>query len=274
MGLFYYAWLYLPRERLNLFSKMDRDHFAQDIEKTLLNRERLAANKNLLCWYKNLYDGQFKSIDNIESKRILEVGSGTSPLKIFYPTVLTSDIMNLGYLDYVLDAHQIDTFATIEDNSLDVITITNVLHHLADPVVFLQKAATKLKRGGSIIFTEPFISLLSKFIYVYLHHEPIDLHIMDPKIGKIEGPLSSANIALPFLIFQNGWDAPLRRIYQYPNRGCFYFSSISYMLTGGISKRLNIPKFLYKVIFHVDLALSRFFPKLFASFFTRQLIKK
>jgi len=149
---------------------MNRDHFAQDTQKTLLNRERLAANKNLLYWYKNLYDTQFKNITNIKSKRILEVGSGTSPLKIFYPTVLTSDIMNLSYLDYVFDAHKIDTFAMIEDDSLDIITITNVLHHMADPVVFLQNASKKLKHGGSIIFTEPFISLLSKLIYVYLHH--------------------------------------------------------------------------------------------------------
>jgi SAM-dependent methyltransferase len=253
---------------------MDSLLLVHDTRKTLQNREKLAANKNLLYWYQMLYQEQFKTISDIPKLRILEIGSGTSPLKLFYPNVLTSDIMDLYYLDYVLDAHEVDVCSSVEDCSLDIITMTNVLHHLKDPISVLEKASTKLKQGGRIIFVEPFFSLLSKVIFVYFHHEPTDFQIKQPTLDIVDGPLSSANIALPFLIFKNKWDAPLNHIYDSSDQQDCYFSSISYMLTGGISRALNIPHCLYKLVFHIDLFLSRHFPKLFASFFICQLIKR
>jgi 2-polyprenyl-3-methyl-5-hydroxy-6-metoxy-1,4-benzoquinol methylase len=62
----------------------------------------------------------------------------------------------------------------IEDNSLDVVTLTNVLHHRKNPIAFLNGAANKLKSGGKVIATEPFFSELSTVIFKYLHHEGVD----------------------------------------------------------------------------------------------------
>ena len=90
-----------------------------------------------------------------EALSILEIGSGTSPLKRFHPNVVTSDVLELDYLDLVFDCHEIDKLVRIEDNSLDVITLTNVLHHLKSPIDFLNAAAAKLKPGGKVIATEP-----------------------------------------------------------------------------------------------------------------------
>ena len=50
----------------------------------------------------------------------------------------------------------------------------NVLHHLNNPIRFLNRAASKLKPPGKVIGTEPFFSLLSTPIFKYLHHEPVD----------------------------------------------------------------------------------------------------
>ena len=44
-----------------------------------------------------------------------------------------------------LTAIEIDNLDAIKDNSLDVITLTNVLHHLKNPIAFLNRAASKLK---------------------------------------------------------------------------------------------------------------------------------
>ena len=71
---------------------------------------------------------------------------------------MTSDVLDLDYLDLVFDCHEIDKLDAIEDNSLDVITLTNVLHHLKSPIAFLNRAASKLKPGGKVIATEPFFS--------------------------------------------------------------------------------------------------------------------
>ena len=134
---------------------------ATDRAITLRNRARLGANKNLLFWYRELYRDQFKDFPNPAALSILEIGSGTSPLKQFLSNVVTSDVLNLDYLDLVFDCHEIDKLDAIKENSLDVITLTNVLHHLKSPIVFLNRAATKLKSGGKVIATEPFFSMLS-----------------------------------------------------------------------------------------------------------------
>jgi hypothetical protein len=79
--------------------------------------------------------------------------------------------------------------------------LTNVIHHLKDLIAFLNRAACKLKRNGKIIATEPYFSTLSALIFEYLHHETVDLKITEPILPEVRGPLASANIALPWLIF-------------------------------------------------------------------------
>jgi hypothetical protein len=249
---------------------------AKDRAATLRNRPRLCANKNLLFWYRELYRDQFKDFPNPLTLLILEVGSGTSPLKQFLPNVITSDVLNLDYLDLVFDCHDIDKLDAIKNESLDVITLTNVLHHLKSPIAFLNRAANKLKPGGKVIATEPFFSLLSTLIFRYLHHEPVDLIIAEPELKNVHGPLVSANIALPWLIFcrRRDWLERLKENYDLCRLSVRHFSALSYMMTGGISRKFPIPGVLYRLIFPTDMALSRRFPWLCASFFTLVMTRR
>ena len=249
---------------------------AKDRAATLRNRARLGANKNLLFWYRELYRDQFKDVPNPSALSILEIGSGTSPLKQFLSNVVTSDVLNLDYLDLVFDCHEIDKLDAIEDNSLDVITLTNVLHHLKSPIAFLNRAASKLKPGGKVIATEPFFSLLSTVIFKYLHHEPVDFRIPEPDLGDVQGPLSSANIALPWLIFfrRPEWVQRLNDHFDLTRFFTRPFSAVSYMVTGGISHRVPVPSFVYRLLFRADLSLSRRFPSFCAAFFTVTLTRR
>jgi hypothetical protein len=185
-------------------------------------------------------------------------------------------VLDLDYLDLVFDCHEIDKLDAIKENSIDVITLTNVLHHLKSPVVFLNRAAIKLKSGGKVIATEPFFSVLSTPIFKHLHHEPVDLRISEPELGRVQGPLASANIALPWLIFfrQRDWLHRLNENYDIASLSLRPFSALSYMVTGGISHKLPIPHFLYRSLFPVDLAISRQFPRFCAAFFTVTLTRR
>jgi len=249
---------------------------AKDRAATLRNRARLSANRNLLFWYRELYGDQFKDFPDPALLSILEIGSGTSPLKQFHSNIVTSDILDLDYLDLVFDCHKIDKLDAIEDKSLEVITLTNVLHHLKSPVAFLNCAAAKLKGGGKVIATEPFFSVLSTVIFKYLHHEPVDFRIPEPELDEVQGPLASANIALPWLIFfqRRDWLQRLNENFDVAGLSVRPFSALSYMITGGISHKLPIPSFLYRAMFPIDLALSRYFPRLCASFFTLTLTRR
>jgi len=243
---------------------------ANDREATLRNRARLGANKNLLFWYRELYRDQFRDLPNASTLSILEVGSGTSPLKQFLSNVITSDVLDLDHLDLVFDCHEIDKLDAIKDDTIDVITLTNVLHHLKSPIAFLNRAARKLKSGGKVIATEPFFSVLSTPMFKYLHHEPVDSHVSEPELGQVRGPLASANIALPWLIFfrRPEWLQRLNENFDVGTLSTRPFSALSYMATGGISHRLLLPHFLYRGLFLVDLAISRRFPRFCAAFFT------
>jgi hypothetical protein len=249
---------------------------AEDLAETLRNRARLGTNKNLLFWYRELYRDQFRDLPNPQTLSILEVGSGTSPLKQFLSNVITSDVLDLDYLDLVFDCHEIDKLAAIPDNGIDVITLTNVLHHLKSPIGFLNRAASKLKPGGKVIATEPFFSLLSTPIFKYLHHEPVDFSISEPELGEVQGPLASANIALPWLIFfrRHEWLQRLNEKFDVTTVSMRTFSALSYMATGGISRKLPIPHFLYRALFSTDLAVSRHFPRFCAAFLTLTLTRR
>lgn len=255
---------------------MDEQTMRLDIETTLNNRKALLQKTNLLYWYKQLYERLLGNKKNVCGLRILEVGSGTSPLKHFYPSVLTSDIMPLGYVDYVFDAHQIDGVSDIENESLDVIALTNVLHHLQDPICFLSRAVKKLRPGGRVIMVEPYFSNLSKLIYLYLHHEPTDFDVNDPCLSEVAGPLSSANIAIPHMIFwgDKNWSNELLKYYTIDESKTFYYSGLSYMATGGISHNILMPHWLYKRIWKIDNWLANSFHRKFAAFFSITLIKK
>ena len=248
---------------------------SEDRAATLRNRARLGANKNLVFWYRELYRDQFRDLPNPQTLSIIEVGSGTSPLKQFLSNVITSDVLDLDYLDLVFDCHEIDKLDAIPDNSIDIITLTNVLHHLKSPIGFLNRAASKLKSGGKVIATEPFFSLLSTPIFKYLHHEPVDFGISEPELGEVQGPLASANIALPWLIFfrRHEWVQRLNENFDVTTISLRTFSALSYMATGGISRKLPIPHFLYRVLFSADLAASRRFPRFCAAFFTVTLTR-
>jgi SAM-dependent methyltransferase len=248
----------------------------KDKELTLRNKGKLLRNRNLLLWYKKLYQRQFASVSNINTKNVLEVGSGTSPLKILYGNILTSDILELDYLDYVFDCHNIDKFEPIPNGSLDVITMTNVLHHLKNPLTFLINAAQKLKPGGKVIMAEPYFSVLSTFIYKHLHHEAVIFKINKPVLNEVSGPLTSANMALPYLIFfsDRGWSEQLVPYYDVSIKSISHYSSLAYMITGGISRRFPVPGFIYRLILAADVFLADCFPKMVSSFFILEMTAK
>ncbi len=252
------------------------DLFTADVTRTRKNQQQLYKNRNLLFWYQALFDQLFAPLGDLTNRRVLEIGSGTSPVTFFYPSVYTSDVLPLPHLDFVFDCHEIDQTADIEDESLDAVTMTNVLHHLKDPVGFLVKAARKLKPGGQILAAEPYYSVFSRIIYKTLHHEPSGFSIFAPRLGKTDGPLSDANMAVPYMLFftRPGWQKPLRHSYDLKRTRISHFSFLTYPMTGGISRRLPVPGAIYRAYFPIDFFLATRFPKWFAFFFLVKLTKR
>lgn len=250
--------------------------YQKDLEQTRASRARLRQNANLMHWYRELYEELFTSDPQILGKRVLEIGSGASPLKNFLGTVITSDVLQLEYLDVVFDCHEIGETSAIADHSIDIITLTNVLHHLRDPLQFLRGATRKLAPGGQVVLLEPYFSWVSYPLYKTLHHEPVDFGIRRPLLDRIEGPLSSSNQAMPYMLFfsRPDWLGELGDCYDLAKTQFGFFTSMAYMATGGISRTFPVPTGLYRRLFVLDRWLARRWPRAFASFFTARLVAR
>ncbi|MDX1959896.1 MAG: methyltransferase domain-containing protein [Leptospiraceae bacterium] len=244
----------------------------KDLQFTFLNREKLFANQNLRLWYEFLYKEIIADSEKKVPLKILEIGSGSSPFKTYNEDIITTDILNLPFLDIIFDAHEIHEQEQIQNESLDMIILTNVMHHLKDPTEFLENAIVKLKANGRVIFTEPYFSVFSNIIYTYIHKEDVDKKIDEPKLANIEGPLSSANIFIPHKIFfeRKDWLVKIEKNYSIDELK--FFTSISYFATGGMTYHFKLP--FFKFFFKLDNLIAKLFPKLFASFFICTLRKK
>lgn len=255
---------------------MDTRIINSDKKKTLSHRDKIDKNPNILMWYYKLYKKQMEVLDYDESQSVLEIGSGASVLSKFYPNIITSDVLMMDHVKLNLDAQKLDKHPDIPAGNLDAILFTNVLHHIEKPIEFFKAAKTVLKPGGKICLTEPLFSWSGSFIYhlTYpIHKEKINLNTKQPIIENYEGPLTSANMALPHLILvKRKFFHCIEKDFQI--KSLQYYTAISYFATGGVKSRFYIPHKIYKLFFDLDKKLADKFPLYFATFFTMVLEKK
>ena len=104
----------------------------------------------------------------------------------------------------------------------------------------------------------------------------LDFDISRPVLDTVDGPLSSSNQAIPHMIFftQPNWYRELGDCYELDETRFGFFTSLAYMVTGGISRVFPIPHFIYQPYLVLDRFLARTLPKLFASFFSVRLVAK
>ena len=97
-------------------------------------------------------------------------GSGGGFFREVDPSVFTSDIRILLGLDAVFDAR----WMPFADGSVDVIFAMHVVHHIAQPRLFLAELQRVLKPGGALVAVEPFWSPMARLLYTYAHPEVFD----------------------------------------------------------------------------------------------------
>ena len=136
------------------------------------------------------------------------------------------------------------TKLSFADSSLRAIVMTDVFHHIPAPRAFLFEASRCLKPAGVVVMIEPWLSPWSTFVYRRFHHEPFE-----PDAERWEfpasGPLSGANGALPWIVFERD---RLRFEQEFPRlrvRSVLPMMPVSYLLSGGVAMRSLMPGFSY-----------------------------
>ncbi len=167
---------------------------------------------------------------------VLELGSGGGFMSDIIPHLITSELFYCPGIQAVLDGSRLPFAA----RSLRGIVMTNVLHHLPRPRLFFAEAARCVRPGGVVAMIEPWVSSWSRFVYGRLHHEPFE-----PESPSWElptgGPLSSANDALPWIIF-NRDRLQFEREFRYWQIELIKpIMPFRYLVSGGISLRSLVP---------------------------------
>lgn len=216
-----------------------------DDPRTTLLRRRIIAEKPFL---RKIYVEWYQRIAAALPKggKVLELGSGAGFIKEFLPEAITSDIFEVPDVDMVVDACAMP----FKDGYLDAIIMTDVLHHIPDVERFFDEARRCIKPGGRIVMIEPWRTPWSEWVYNNLHSEPFE-----PTSGwtiPASGPLSGANGALPWILFERDKQVFAERFPQWQVSRIEPLMPLAYLVSGGVSLRTLMPGALYPAVRWVE----------------------
>lgn len=205
-------------------------------ETTVLRRDVIRGKDYLMRIYHEWYALLAQALPDGLNGAVLEIGSGGGFLKEHVSGLVTSDVLVLPGVSLVADG-QLLPFRT---GALRAIVMTNVFHHLPEPRAFLAEAARCLQRSGRVVMIEPWTTGWSRFVYGTFHPEPFRPNASEWEVRR-GGPLSTANGALPWIIFERDRakfekEFPLLQIIEI--RPLMPFR---YLLSGGVSMRGEMP---------------------------------
>ena len=216
-------------------------------ETTVLRRQIIQGKPFLRNFYHDCYLSIAQSLPNHIDGPVIELGSGAGFLKEYIPNLLTSEIIEIPDVDLILDGTNLP-FST---NTLRGIVMIDVFHHIPNAASFFSDAAVCIKPGGVIIIIEPWSTPWSRFVYRHLHHEPFELDVKEWKLPT-GGPLSQANSALPWIIFERDREKFEKGFPQFQIKEIMLNYPFCYILSGGVSLRSMIPGNMYNVIRKIE----------------------
>ena len=171
---------------------------------------------------------------------ILELGSGAGFLAEHVPGLITSEVFAVPGIKAILDGRRLP----FSDGSLRAIVMTDVFHHLSEPGLFLNEAARAVRPGGRVVMIEPWVTSWSRFVYGRLHHEPFRPEAAEWSFPPA-GPLSGANGALPWIVFERDRTRFEREYPSWAIASIQLMMPVRYLLSGGVSLRSLTPGWTY-----------------------------
>lgn len=217
----------------------NRNRYLDD-SKTTINRRDIVIKKKFL---RRIYDEWYHLVKSWlpqKTEKILELGSGPGFIKEIIPSVYTSDILYLPFVDLSLNALNLP----FDYESIDAVTMIDVFHHIPEAERLFAELSRILKSGGRLIMIEPWMTRWSMWFYRVFHHELLDKETPDWQFPS-SGPLSGANQALPWIVFNRDRQRfeemyeDLRIVKIQP------FMPVAYLLSGGFSNKISMPGFAY-----------------------------
>ncbi len=231
--------------------KYKNDHPIDSPERTMFHRDVIQKKKVLRKLYEEWYAIFSKEIKQLPEGTIIELGSGGGFLKKIEPKVVCTDIIDLPYNDMTFSALEMP----FKDNTLGGIFMIDTFHHIPDSEQFLKEAERVLVTGGKMVMIEPANSYWGRFIYKNFHHEAFDT--TGPWSIPPSGPLSGANGALPWIVFERDKSLFETKFRNLKIESIEYRNPLVYLVSGGVSRKQFLPDILLPIVKWMDSHLPR-----------------
>lgn len=229
---------------------LTRGMLPDDPQTTLLRRQIISGKPFL----RNLYTEWYKTLERVIPEgfgAVLELGAGAGFLKDVVPGAIASELFPMPGIDVVMDGQRLP----MRDASLKALLMVDVFHHLPDVERFLTETVRCLRPSGCLAMVEPWVTPWSHFVYARLHSEPYE-----PEAAKwafpSTGPLSGANSALPWIVFERDRKLFQRKFPELEIVSIELGYPMSYIVSGGVSMRSLTPRWSYSFWRAVERCLS------------------
>lgn len=140
----------------------------------------------------------------------------------------------------------------------------DVFHHIPDVELFLKEAVRCLKPGGRILIVDGYLGWISRPIFKWIHHEPYSPETKDWKFES-QGPLSDANTALAWVVFERDRSRFERLFPQFKIASTTPHSPLRYWIAGGLKRWSLTPSASFGLMTRLDQLLVKITPQ-FVSF--------
>ncbi|WP_238764523.1 class I SAM-dependent methyltransferase [Maribellus maritimus] len=232
------------------FLKYDIPYELDSPERTVFHGKIIWEKVFLRRLYREWYDVLLKRKPQLPTGKVIEIGSGGGFLKELDPDVLCADVLDLPSNDLTFSALDMP----FDNNEISSIFMIDTFHHIPDAGRFLSEVNRVLKKDGLLIMIEPANSLWGRFIYKNFHHEPFDVE--GNWTIPSSGPLSGANGALPWIVFERDSDVFNSKFPNLKLQYLNYHTPFRYLLSGGVSFKSLVPGFSYGFFKLMDKCLS------------------
>jgi SAM-dependent methyltransferase len=189
--------------------------------------------------YQEWYFQLVAALPSVEGA-VLEIGAGAGFLREYLPDAITSDVLQHSGVDVVMDGLDLP----LPDAALRGIVMLDVLHHLSEPRRFFLEAARCVRPGGAIVMIEPWVTPWSKLIYTNFHHERFRTETPHWEFPST-GPLSGANGALPWILFERDRAQFEREFPDWRIQSIRIQMPFRYLVSGGVSMRALTPSWSF-----------------------------
>lgn len=234
--------------------------------KNAINQFKLNKNNNLYFLLKNRFSWMNKFIDSNDIGLEVGAGAGFSKHFIISKNFKICDIENHEHLDLKkIDAQK----TSLSENGFNFVIASNMLHHVAYPIKFLEEMYRILKPGGKLIIQEAYCSVIFQIITILMKHEGFDFTKniwLDNEPMSNEADAWAGNIAVPHLIFDDKDLFENKFGSRFKIKHEKIYECLVFLNSGGVSsKTFYIPlnNFFLKFLNYFDKILITLFPKIF-----------